>query len=62
MVPGSANLVQSLLNADFVNDINMIIRPVILGSGKRYLGCIGARNDFKPIYTQLYETSGSIRL
>lgn len=62
IVPGSAGLVQCLINEGFVDEINMIIHPVILGSGKRYLDCIAARNDLKLIETQLYETSGSIRL
>lgn len=62
IVPGSANLVQSLLNAGFVDEINMIIHPVLLGSGKRYLDSIVARNDLKLISTQLYEMSGSMRL
>jgi dihydrofolate reductase len=62
IVPGSANLIQSLLNAGFVDEINMIIHPVVLGSGKRYLDIIDARNDLKLIGTQLYEMSGSMRL
>lgn len=62
IVPGSANLVQSLLNAGFVDEINMIIHPIVLGSGQRYLDNIVARNDLKLIGSQLYETSGSMRL
>ncbi|UVI33469.1 dihydrofolate reductase family protein [Paenibacillus spongiae] len=62
IVPGSAGLVQSLLNAGFVDEISMIIHPVVLGSGKRYLESIAARNDLKLIGTQHYETSGSMRL
>ncbi|WP_159884523.1 dihydrofolate reductase family protein [Paenibacillus puerhi] len=62
IVPGSAGLVQSLLNAGLVDEINMIIHPVVLGNGKRYLDSISARNDLKLIGTQLYETSGSMRL
>ncbi|WP_052759760.1 dihydrofolate reductase family protein [Paenibacillus sp. DMB20] len=62
IVPGSAGLVQSLLNTGLLDEINMIIHPVILGSGKRYLDSIAARNDLKLIGTQLYETSGSMRL
>lgn len=62
IVPASAGLVQSLLNAGLLDEINMIIHPVVLGSGKRYLDSIAARNDLKLIRTQHYETSGSIRL
>ncbi|WP_458123986.1 dihydrofolate reductase family protein [Paenibacillus sp. Z3-2] len=62
IVPGSAGLVQSLLNAGLVDEINMIIHPIILVSGKRYLDCISVRYDMKLIRTQLYESSGSMRL
>ncbi|MBD0384836.1 dihydrofolate reductase family protein [Paenibacillus sedimenti] len=62
VVPASAGLVQSLLNAGFVDEINMLIHPVILGSGKKYMESIAARNDLKLLSTQLYETSGSMRL
>lgn len=62
IVPGSGSLVQSLLNAGCIDEINMIIHPIILGSGKRYLDSIAARNDLKLIGTQLYERSGSMRL
>ncbi|WP_372339136.1 dihydrofolate reductase family protein [Cohnella sp. WQ 127256] len=34
IVPGSADLVQSLLNADLIDEFSMIIHPVILGSGE----------------------------
>jgi dihydrofolate reductase len=62
IVPASACLVQSLLNAGLVDEINMIIHPVILGSGKVYLENIAARSELKLIRTQLYENSGSMRL
>lgn len=62
IVPGSASLVQSLLNAGCVDEINMIVHPVVLGNGKRYLDNISARNDLKLIATKQYETSGSLRL
>lgn len=62
IVPGSAGLVQSLLNAGFVDEINMIIHPVILGSGNRYLDNIAERSDLKLIHSQLYEASGAMRL
>lgn len=62
IVPGSAGLVQRLLNAGLLDEINMIIHPIVLGSGKRYLDSISARNELKLMGTQLYETSGSMRL
>lgn len=62
MVTASAGLVQSLINAKLADEISMMIHPVILGSGKRYLDNITARNDLKLLNTQIYETSGSIKL
>lgn len=62
IVPGSARLVQSLINAGCVDEINMIIHPVVLGNGKRYLDSITSRNDLKLVGTQLYKKSGSMRV
>lgn len=61
-ITASAGLVQSLINAKLADEISMMIHPVILGSGKRYLDNITARNDLKLLNTQIYETSGSIKL
>ncbi|GIP26318.1 hypothetical protein J23TS9_14480 [Paenibacillus sp. J23TS9] len=36
IIPGSAGLVQSLLNTSLPDEINMVIHPVSFGSGKRY--------------------------
>lgn len=62
IVPGSASLVQSLINAGCVDEINMIIHPVVLGNGKRYLDSITSRNDLKLVVTQLYKKSGTMRV
>lgn len=62
IVPASAGLVQSLLHAGLLDEIDMIIHPVVLGSGKRYLDSISAKNDLNLLGTQHYETSGSMRL
>jgi dihydrofolate reductase len=62
IVPASAVLVQFLLNAGLVDEMNMIIHPFILGSGKRYLESITARNDLRLLIKQLYQPSGSMRL
>lgn len=62
IVPGSAGLVKSLLNAGFVDEINMIIHPVVLGSGNRYFNNMNSRNDMKLMDTHLYKESGSMRL
>lgn len=62
IIPTSADLIQSLLNAGLVDEFSMIVHPVIAESGNRYLENIRSRQDLKLLRTQLYETSGSIRL
>ncbi|AOZ93898.1 dihydrofolate reductase family protein [Paenibacillus crassostreae] len=62
VIPASADLVQSLLNASLVDEFSMIVHPIILGSGHRYLKNISSRKDLKLLRTQHYETSGSLRL
>ncbi|WP_240415411.1 dihydrofolate reductase family protein [Paenibacillus periandrae] len=62
VIPASAGLVQCLLNAGLVDEFSMIVHPVILGSGKKYLKNIASRKDLKLLRTQHYETSGSLRL
>jgi dihydrofolate reductase len=37
-VPGSADLIQSLLREDLVDEFSMLVFPVVLGSGKRLFG------------------------
>ena len=58
IVPASSKLVQSLLNDDLIDEIHMIVHPIILGSGKRYLKDIESRHDLKVMYTKFYEQSG----
>lgn len=60
IVSASAGLVQSLINAVLLDELRIIIHPVILGSGKRYFDNIETRHDMKLIETKLYETSGSM--
>jgi dihydrofolate reductase len=38
LVPGSATLVQGLLDSDLVDELRLMVFPVILGSGKRLFG------------------------
>ncbi|MGH1280476.1 dihydrofolate reductase family protein [Bacillus basilensis] len=60
IVSASAGLVQSLINAELLDELQIIIHPVILGSGERYFENIELRHDMKLISTKLYEPSGSI--
>ncbi|MBS4192534.1 dihydrofolate reductase [Bacillus sp. FJAT-49705] len=62
VIPASADLIQSLMNAGLVDELSMIVHPVILGSGRRYFENMADRHDMKLLSTKLYETSGSIRL
>ncbi|MGN7397362.1 dihydrofolate reductase family protein [Peribacillus frigoritolerans] len=60
IVSASAGLVKSLINAGLLDELRIIIHPVILGSGRGYFENIKSRHDLKLISTKLYETSDSI--
>ena len=46
VVHGSAQLVQTLLEQDLVDELRMMVYPIVLGSGKRIFGEL---NDKKPL-------------
>jgi dihydrofolate reductase len=46
-VHGSAHLVQGLLDADLVDQLNLMVFPVALGSGKRLFGETGDRKPLR---------------
>jgi dihydrofolate reductase len=47
VVHGSAQLVQSLLDADLVDQLNLMVFPVVLGQGKRLFGETGDKLPFE---------------
>jgi dihydrofolate reductase len=62
LIPASSKLVQSLLNADLIDELHTIVHPVILSSGKHYLNSIESRHDLRVMYTKFYEQSGCMLL
>jgi dihydrofolate reductase len=47
LVSGSARLVQTLLANDLVDQLNLMVYPVVLGSGKRLFGDTGDMKSLK---------------
>jgi len=46
-VPGSLRLVQALLESDLVDQLNLMVLPVALGTGRRLFGEMDERKDWK---------------
>jgi dihydrofolate reductase len=46
-VPGSRQLVQDLVENDLVDQVNLMIFPVVLGTGKRVFGDYSDKKDMK---------------
>lgn len=52
LVPGSANLIQTLLDEDLVDELQLITYPVVLGKGRRLF-----ESGLKPSAWELVECS-----
>jgi dihydrofolate reductase len=47
LVAGSATLVQALIENDLVDELRLMVFPIVLGSGKRLFGDLSATKSFK---------------
>jgi dihydrofolate reductase len=52
LVYGSAQLVQELLEHDLVDELRLMVFPVVLGAGKRLFGEQGASKPFRLVETK----------
>jgi dihydrofolate reductase len=46
-VPGSLRLVQELLENDLVDELHLMVFPVVLGTGRRLFGETGEKSDWR---------------
>jgi dihydrofolate reductase len=56
LVAGSAQLVQSLLAHDLVDDLRLMIFPVVLGAGKRLFSSAGVADALPFAFVEARET------
>jgi dihydrofolate reductase len=58
LVAGSAQLAQTLVDNDLVDQLNLMVFPVVLGEGKRLFGDVGEKKRFKLAETKSVGTDG----
>jgi dihydrofolate reductase len=51
LVAGSAQLVQGLLDRDLVDELRLMVYPILLGTGKRLFGELGDKKRFTLVET-----------
>jgi dihydrofolate reductase len=55
-ITGSATLVQSLLQEDLLDELGLMIHPVVVGSGKRLLEEEGVPKELKLVDSKTFST------
>ena len=58
LVAGSAQLAQALIEHDLVDQLNLMVFPVVLGEGKRLFGAVTDKKRFKLADAQQVGTDG----
>jgi dihydrofolate reductase len=61
-VPGSLRLVQALLEADLVDQLNLMVFPVVLGTGRKLFGDLDEKLAWKLIDARPVGTEGVLVL
>src|ERR671911_94084 len=59
-VPGSHRLVQELIENDLVDQINLMVFPVILGTGNKLFGEFSDKKDLKLVESRTVGDDGVI--
>jgi dihydrofolate reductase len=61
-IMGSSKLVMALLEQDLVDDLNLMIEPIILGGGKSIFPADGVARNFELVSSQTAHTGVQVCL
>lgn len=56
LIPGSATLVQSLMEADLIDEYRFLVHPIIMGSGKRFFKGIKQKLDLEFTSSRVFKS------